>query len=115
MSVVPIRPGPDANALNKAIRGFTELRHFDLTHDLSSDRFTLRLTLAELSQENTLTLLCHGVLNLELNPTGRQFRQFIQLHIEDVRDHGLEGIHFTVDEQENETIFFHCASLELLS
>ena len=113
MSVTPSRPGPDTVAITRSLQGFTELRHFELTCDSNSLLYDLKLTLAN-QNEQTVTLVCHDVQNLELNPGGDGFHQLLLLRVEDVRDNGLDRIHFTVDELENETLFLHSAQVELL-
>jgi len=112
MSTTPNRPGPDVEAINLELRGFTELRRFDLEWDLVTSSFTLHLSLAN-KQDLTKVLVCRNVQNLELNPTGHGFYQILQLRIEDVRSDGLDRIRFTINELEHETIFLHCADLEL--
>lgn len=113
MSVTSIRSGPDVVAMERALKSFTELRHLDLTYDLSSKSYVLRLTLARPGSEETKTLVCRNVQNLELNPEGGNFSQFLSLHLEDNRADGLGQIYFTVDELEQGTLFFHCSHLEL--
>lgn len=108
---MPNRPGPNADSITRELRGFTELRHFDLEWDSVRSTFTLRLVLAN-HGEMIKTLLCRDVQNLELNPTGDGFHQILQLRVIDVRADGLDRIHFTIDELEHETLFLHCADLE---
>lgn len=109
---MPNRPGPNVEAITVELRGFTELRQFDLQWDLVASYFTLRLTLAD-EDGLTKTLVCRDVLNLELNPTGHGFHQIIQLRVIDMRSDGLDRIRFTIDELEHETLFLHCADLEV--
>ncbi len=113
MSVVSIEQDGEAAATTRALRGYTELRGFDLSFDDATSRFALRLTLANPAGV-TKTLVCHDVQNLELNATGEGFEQLPLLRVEDVSSDGLGRIRYTVDELETEAIFLHCAGIELV-
>jgi hypothetical protein len=102
-----------AAAINKALKGFTELRRFDL-HLVQAGVFALDLHLAN-NKAATLHLRFHDVRNLELNPTAEGFEQMIRLEVEDLADQGLDRIKFIVDELERETLFLHCGAVEIVA
>jgi hypothetical protein len=103
----------DVKKLNKTLVGFPELRRFDLAFDAAHQGYRLTLTLAD-KADATLTLHFHDVQNLELNPAGSGFERFIQLQVEDMREDGLDRVHYSVEELERETLFLHCAEIEIL-
>jgi hypothetical protein len=100
----------DAAKLNKALTGYTELIRFDLKRD--DVGFRLKLALGNEGKAR-VTLVCRDVQNLELNPAGNGFARLIRLEVTDMREDGLERIHFSVEEVERETLFLHCAEIEL--
>ena len=104
--------GTDVGALNRALNGFTELRRFELVADKTRGGYSLSLTLGE-DGHGQITLLCRDVQNLELNPEGEGFEQMLRLRVSDLRDDGLDRIRFSLEELEHETIFLHCAEMEL--
>lgn len=99
-------------AINTALAGAKDLLSFDLT--LTPSGYTLRLTLGR-KGAMAATLLCTGVQNLELNPTGDGFEQMFDLRVTDLREDGLDRIHYSVEELERETLFLHCAEIELVA
>ena len=109
-----------AESINLALRSHTELQSFHLQRDTHTGlrthpTFDLHLTLAHPKDSaKTLTVLFHDVQNLELNPNGESFHQLLHLQIADLSDDRLDRIRFSVEELERETLFLHCASLELL-
>ena len=109
-----------AESINLALRAHTELQEFHLQLDTHTGlrthpTFDLRLSLAHpKASAKTVTVLFHDVQNLELNPNGESFHQFLHLHVTDLSDDQLDRIGFSVEELERETLFLHCASLELL-
>jgi hypothetical protein len=113
MSVVSIERGSDAESITRALRGFTELRGFELTCEAAASRYSLRLTLAN-PAGICRTLVCGDVQNLELNATGEGFEQLRLLRVDDVSAEGLGRIRYTIDELETEAIFLHCGQVELL-
>jgi hypothetical protein len=102
---------PDVAAINQALKNATELLAFDLR--LTGQTYDLKLTVGR-SGSPAATLLCRDVQNLELNPTGDGFDQLLHLHVEDLRDDHLDRIHFSLEELERETLFLHCAAIELV-
>ena len=112
MSVTSIARDGDADAMTRALRGFTEVRGFALTFDVETSTYELRLALAN-GAGTVKTLVCRDVQNLELNATGEGFEQMPRLRIEDVSADGLGRIRYTVDELETEAIFLHCGEVAL--
>jgi hypothetical protein len=100
----------DVKTMNEQLRGFSEVAQFNLAAEQNA--YTLKLTLAN-EDGASLTLVCVDVQNLELNPAGNGFEQMMLLKITDMREDGLERIHFSVEEMEHETLFLHCASVEV--
>ncbi|ADW67300.1 hypothetical protein [Granulicella tundricola] len=103
---------PSAEAHNETLRGYTDLTLFNLESDSARIGFDLTMTLAN-SKGGHLTLHCSDVQNLELNPNGEDFKRFLGLHIEDLREDGLERIRYSLEDLENEAIFLHCANIQL--
>ena len=101
----------DVAAINKVLKGASELLVFDLR--LTGKSYELKLTVAREGCPG-VTLLCRDVQNLELNPAGDGFDQLLQLRVEDLREDRLDRIHFSLEELERETLFLHCAGIELL-
>lgn len=102
---------PDVKAINAALVGAKDLLAFDLKHN--PEGYTLRLTLGRKGVP-AATLFCTDVQNLELNSTGDGFEQMYDLLVTDMREDGLERIHYSLEELERETIFLHCAGIELI-
>lgn len=102
---------PDVKAINAALVGSKDLLAFDL--GLTPEGYTLRLTLGKKGVP-AATLLCTDVQNLELNSTGEGFEQVYNLLVTDMREDGLDRIHYSLEELERETIFLHCASIQLI-
>jgi hypothetical protein len=102
----------DVKKLNEQLRGFSEVVQFNLAADVDRTAYTLSLTLANENGES-LTLVCVDVQNLELNPAGNGFDQMMLLKVSDMREDGLDRIHYSVEEMEHETLFLHCSSLEV--
>ena len=100
----------DIGAINKALKNATELLAFNL--HLSGNTYELKLTVGR-KRVPAATLLCRDVQNLELNPTGDGFDQLLHLQVEDLREDNLDRIHFSLEELERETLFLHCAAIEL--
>jgi hypothetical protein len=103
---------PSAAALNKSLHGYTDLTLFHLEPDSAQIAYDLTLTLTN-NKKETLTLHCSDVQNLELNPNGEDFKKFIALQVEDLREDGLDRIRYSLEDLENETIFLHCANIQL--
>ena len=107
-------------SITVALRHHTELRDFHLQLDTHTGlrthpTFDLHLTLAHPKDPaKTVAVLFHDVQNLELNPNGEGFHQLLHLQITDLSDEQLDRIRFSVEELERETLFLHCASIELL-
>jgi hypothetical protein len=101
---------PNVAAINKALKNAIELLVFDLR--LTGSTYDLKLTVGR-KGEPAAKLLCRDVQNLELNPTGDGFDQLLHLQVEDLRDDHLDRIHFSLEEVERETLFLHCAEIEL--
>jgi hypothetical protein len=97
--------------MNQALKGATELLAFDLR--LAGKAYDLKLTVGRKGVA-AATLLCRDVQNLELNPTGDGFDQLLHLQVEDLREDNLDRIHFSLEELERETLFLHCAEIELV-
>jgi len=102
----------EVEKLNKELRGFSDLVQFDLMASADGTKYGLSLTLAN-ADGKRIVLVCGDVQHLELNPAGNGFEQMFRLEVADLRDHGLDRIHFNVEEMENETLFLHCATVEL--
>ena len=102
----------DIPALNKALTGFTDLIRFDLSADHEHHRYDLILTLLN-PKKQKLTLICQDVSNLELNPTGDDFRTLRRLQISDLSADKLDRIHYAVEELDSESLFLHCAEIRL--
>jgi hypothetical protein len=105
-----MKPEPDIAAINQALKGATELLALDLR--LTGKTYDLKLTVGRKGIP-AATLLCSDVQNLELNPTGDGFDQLLHLQVEDHRDDNLDRIHFSLEESQRETLFLHCAAIEL--
>ncbi len=101
----------DVEKLNQQLRGFSEVLRFDLAQAIDS-AYLLRLTLMH-EDGASLTLVCDDVQNLELNPAGNGFQQMLRLEVTDMRENGLDRIHFSVEEMEHETLFLHCADIDV--
>jgi hypothetical protein len=102
----------DVVRVNQQLVGFSEVVQFNLAVDAERTAYTLSLTLAN-EDGVSLTLVCGDVQNLELNPAGNGFEQMVRLKVTDMRDDGLDRVHYSVEEMEHETLFLHCASLEV--
>ena len=102
----------NVSELNEQLRGFSEVLEFHLAADAERATYTLSVRLAN-EDGGSLTLVSHDVQNLELNPAGNGFEQMMRLRITDMRDDGLDRICFSVEEMEHETLFLHCASVEV--
>jgi hypothetical protein len=102
---------PGVQAINAALEGAKDLLAFDLKH--TPGGYTLHLTLGRKGIP-AATVLCTDVQNLELNPTGDGFEQMYTLLVTDMRDDGLDRIHYSIEELERETIFLHCAGIQLI-
>jgi hypothetical protein len=101
----------DAAAINAGLKHKTELVAFELVR--LGEHYDLKLTLAAKDGEEAV-LVCSDVQNLELNPAGNGFAQMVQLEVTDMREDGLDRIHFSVEEMERETLFLHCAGVSLV-
>ncbi len=101
----------DVEAINLALRGVSQLLAFEL--QCIAGEFGLTLTLGR-GGKLILTVLCKDVQNLELNPTGDGFDLLRQLKVVDMRSDGLERIRFSIEELEQETLFLHCADIQLV-
>lgn len=102
---------PDVKAINVALVGAKDLLAFDLK--LTPEGYTLRLTLGRKGVP-AATLLCTDVQNLEVNSSGEGFEQMYDLLVTDMREDGLDRIHYSLEELERETIFLHCAGIQLI-
>jgi hypothetical protein len=56
-----------------------------------------------------VTLVFHGVVNLQLKGFGRTPKQIMGFDVRDVSARGLEGIRLSVEDYENDQISFDCA------
>jgi len=101
----------DVDAINVGLRGASQLLSFEL--NCIAGEFDLELALGR-SGKLVLTLLCKDVQNLELNPTGEGFELLRQLQVVDMRSDGLERVRFSIEELEQETLFLHCADIQLV-
>ena len=101
---------PNIAAINKALKNANQLLALDLR--LAGKVYDLTLIVGR-NGEPAVTLLCRDVQNLELNPTGDGFDQLLHLQVEDLREDNLARIHFSLEELERETLFLHCAAIEL--
>ncbi len=102
----------DVNTLNQQLRGYSEVTQLNLVADAERTTFELSLTLAN-EEGAALVLVCGDVQNLELNPAGNGFEQMLRLEVTDMREDGLDRVHYSVEEMEHETLFLHCASIEV--
>jgi hypothetical protein len=102
----------DVGKLNRALHGCVELVRFDLSRDAEGQRFDLHLTLAD-GKGRSVSVVCRDVQNLELNPAGNGFEKMCLLEVSDMSGDGLDRIRFCVEEVKRETLFLHCADLEL--
>jgi hypothetical protein len=102
----------DVKKVNEQLFGFTEVVEFNLVSDLGRTPYQLSLTLAN-DEGASLVVICHDVQNLELNPAGNGFEQMMRLQVTDMREDGLDRVHYSLEEMEHETLFLHCASLEV--
>jgi hypothetical protein len=100
----------DVKAINAALKNKMELLAFELVK--LGSHYDLKLTLGGKMGE-PVVLLCSDVQNLELNPASNGFEQMLHLQTEDMREDGLDRIHFSVEELERETLFLHCAHIAL--
>lgn len=102
----------DVATMNDALNGHTELVSLELTRTAEARRFDLHLALAD-GKDRRVLLVCHDVQNLELNPAGNGFDKMCSLEISDMSGDGLDRIRFCVEETRRETLFLHCAGVEV--
>lgn len=102
----------DVVKVNGQLRGYSGVVQFKLLSDEDRTTYDLSLTLAN-GEGAAVTLVCHDVQNLELNPAGNGFEQMLRLQVTDMRDDGLDRVHYSVEEMEQETLFLHCSSVEV--
>ena len=101
----------DLKAINAALKNATELQTFELKRE--AGYYNLRLTLSR-KDKTSITVVCKDVQNLELNPTGEGFEKFLELQATDVSEDALDRISFSLEEQQRETLFLHCAAISVV-
>ena len=100
----------DVKSINARLKNATELQTFELKRE--AGYYTLTLSLRR-KDKTTITLVCHDVQNLELNPTGEGFEKLLELQVEDVSEDTLDRINFSLQELQRETLFLHCAAVSI--
>ena len=98
------------NELNTLLGAGVHLVSFELAAE--GVRFTATLSLVDRAGAKH-TLVCRDVQNLELLPEGDALTKPMQLEIADLRADGLARIGFSLEELSRDTLFLHCAGLEM--
>jgi hypothetical protein len=101
----------DVAAINAGLKHKAELLAFELVR--LGERYDLKLTLGGRAGDEVVLVLS-DVQNLELNPGGNGFAQMVRLEVTDMREDGLDRVHFSLEEMERETLFLHCAGISLV-
>ena len=101
--------GPvDLDALNRLFGAAMSLVRYTLEAD--GKRFNLSLPPADKAGAHH-TLQCGDGQNLELLPEGDALSRPMRLELADLREDGLDRVHFSLEEVERDTLFLHCADV----
>ena len=106
---------PEVRDINARLTGFTIVRELELTGDMKSGDYTLRVCLAseESPSSPTVTLLLQGVSGLSLCEVGGGITYFPCLAVRDVSMEQHDRIRFEVVDLEENRIFVRALSVEI--
>lgn len=100
----------DLDALNRLLGTGVSLLRYVLEAD--GVRFNVTLSLVDRTGSKR-ELVCRDVQHLELIPEGDALTKSMRLAVEDLRGESLDRTHFSLEELDRDTLFLHCAALEM--
>lgn len=95
-------------AWNRVLQAGVSLLRYEL--EAEGSQFRVTLTLIDRAGAKH-TLVCRDVQNLELLPEGDALLKPLRLTLSDLREDGLDRVHFSLEEMDRDTLFLHCAAL----